>query len=358
MQRWWAGSCAAVLLLAVAPAAQQDKIVSKDGKERTARIQSEDFDGLKIAVEGGSTTIAWKDVDSIRYGSAAKYHEALDAFYSEGPAKALPLLDALAADDKLRAVLRHGVLYHLGLAQKQQGNADAAIANFEKLLKDYPRSRYLISVGTNLLALYVAKGDPGAASKSLDSILSAARSSGGAGSMQLGIDFLRGRLLEEQKKYPEAERTFESVASSQADAALALSAKLALARCAQRAGRASDAQRRYREIVVLDAPNEVLAGAWNGLGDLALAEASTKRDAEGVRYALFSYLRGAILYLPGRGESSEEYERALAGSARAFKAVGELETDGTRKKLFLGRAQERRQQLAAEFPRSRFLEGL
>jgi hypothetical protein len=41
--------------------------------------------------------------------------------------------------------------------------------------------------------------------------------------------------------------------------------------------------------------------------------------------ALLSYLRGVVLYVPAQGEVTDEYERALAGSARAFKAIGELE---------------------------------
>src|SRR5262245_31854347 len=121
--------------------AQQDKIVSKDGKERSAKILSEDYDGLKLSIEGGSTTLPWKDVDKVRYGNAAKYHEAVDVLGTDGETKALPLLEALAADEKMRPVLRHGVLYHLGMAQKRLGNGDAAIATLESLLKEFPKSR-------------------------------------------------------------------------------------------------------------------------------------------------------------------------------------------------------------------------
>lgn len=336
--------------------AQQDKVVSKDGKERTVKIESEDYDGLKLSVQGGSMTMPWKDVDSIRYGNAAKYQEAVDAFGTGGPAQALPLLEPLAADDKLRPVLRHGVLYHLGLAQKRLGDDDKSIATFEALLKDFPKSRHLITVGANVLDLYVAKGDPAGASKTLDAALRAAGS--GAG-QQAGFDFLRGRVLEEQKKYPDAERVFQGVVTAAgSDQDLALAAKLALARCAQHANRTNEAQTKFREIVALAAPNEVMAGAWNGLGEMALVDGTSKRSLEELRYALFAFLRGVVYYVPERGGSTEEYERSLAGSARAFRAIGELDTDPARKKLFLGRAQQRREQLAAEYPRSRHLAGL
>lgn len=328
--------------------AQQDKIVAKDGKERTVKIQSEDYDGLKLSVEGGTTTMPWKDVDSIRYGNAAKYQEAVDSFNSASPSQTLPLFEALAADDKLRPVLRHGVLFHLGLTYRRLGNDDKAVATLEQVLKDFPKSRYLLQIGANLLSLYTAKGDAGGAMKALDPTLK------GASGAQ--FDFLRGRLLEEQKKFPDAERTFQSVVGAAGgDTDLQLAAKLAIARCAQRAERVKDAEDKYREIVKLDAPNDVMAGAWNGLGELALARGTKARDAEELRYALFAFLRGVVLYVPERGGTTDEHERALAGSADAFKAVGELENDATKKKQFLARAQQRRDQLATDFPRSRYL---
>jgi tetratricopeptide (TPR) repeat protein len=354
-----AAACLLVCAALCGTAQAQDKIVSKDGKERKAKVLSEDFDGLKLSMEGGSLTVPWKDVDTILYGGATKYHEAIDAFAAEGPGAAVPLLEEVAADEKLRPVLLHGTLYHLGLAQKQLGNVDASIAAFEKLLQQFPRSRYLVPAGTSLLSLYVAKGDPAGAARTLDAALAAAGSSGSTGGVQVGFDFLRGRVLEEQGKYPDAERLFQSVAGATGDDAhVALAAKLALGRCAQRANRNGDAEQRYRELVAQAAPNEVLAGAWNGLGDLALAEGSAQRDQDGLRSALFAYLRGVVLYVPGRGQATDEHERALAGASRAFRAISELEADAARKKLFQDRAQQRRAQLAAEFPSSRFLEGL
>jgi tetratricopeptide (TPR) repeat protein len=329
--------------------AQQDKVIGKDGKERSVKIESEDYDGLKISVQGGTMTTPWKDVDSIRYGNAGKYQEALDSFNSASPSQTLPLLEALAADDKLRPVLRQGVLYHLGLTYRRVGNSDKAITTLEQVLKDFPKSRYLLQIGANLLSLYATKGDASGAVKALDPTLK--------GATGAQFDFLRGRLLEEQKKYPDAERTFQSVVTGAgSDTDLQLAAKLAIARCAHRADRVKEAEDKYREIVKLDAPNDVMAGAWNGLGELALARGTKARDADDLRYALFAFLRGKVLYVPDRGGTTDEYERALAGAAMAFKAVGELENDATKKKQFLSRAQECRDQLQRDFPRSRHLE--
>jgi tetratricopeptide (TPR) repeat protein len=340
----------ALLALAASAHAQQDKIVQKDGKERTARIQSEDFDGLKLSVEGGTITMPWKEVDSIRYGNPGKFQEAIDTFNSAGPGPALAQLEPLAADDKLRPVLRHNVLYHLGLTYKRVGNDEKAVATLEQVLKDFPKSRYLLQIGANLLSLYAAKGDAAGAAKALEPTL--------RGATGVQFDFLRARLLEEQRKYPDAERAYQSVVTAAGgDTDLQLAARLAIARCAQRAERVKEAEDKYREIVKLDGPNDVLAGAWNGLGELALARGTKERAPEELRYALFAFLRGVVLYVPERGGTTDEHERALAGAAKAFQAVGELENDATKKKQFLARAQQRREQLNTDFPRSRYREG-
>jgi hypothetical protein len=136
------------------------------------------------------------------------------------------------------------------------------------------------------------------------------------------------------------------------------SAKLGVARCADRAGQKVEAERLYRELVTQDAPNIVLNGAWNGIGDIALEAGTSKREQDTLREALFAYLRGVTLYGPGRDGLSDEFERSLAGASRAFKGIGELESNADRKKLFLDRAKQNKEQLARDYPDSRFLKGL
>lgn len=353
----------AALCLAVgagAAIAQQDRIVTRDGKEKIAKILSEDYDGVTLAVEGGGTTgLRWKTIESVRYAGADKYYRALDAFASGTPEEALTQLEALAADTKLRPVLRHGVLFHLARTYQKAGQPDKALATYEALLESFPKTRYLLTVGTDLIGLYRAKGTVGAGAKTLEARLTAAQGGSSDPTLQAGIGVLRGAILEEQGKSADAQRVFESTASIPgAEADVVAAAKLGIARCAQRAGRNSDAETRYRELVLTEAPNEVLAGAWNGLADLALEPALAKRDPLGLREALFAYLRGVVLYVPGRDGASDEHERALAGSSKAFKALGELETDAERKKSFLERSRRRRDELATNYPQSRYLKDL
>jgi tetratricopeptide (TPR) repeat protein len=350
----------ALTALVLAAQAQQDKIQLRDGKERIAKILSEDLDGLSLSVEGGGTTgLRWKQIESFRYATADKYYKALDAFSSGNLPDAIAQLEALNADAKLRAPIKHGVLFHLGSGYQKLGRTEDAIATFETLLDTHSKSRHLLTVGANLLSLYRAKGTVADGAKRIDSKLSALGNLGSDPSLSLGIGTLRGVIAEELGKFADAERIFETMASTAgAEPGDVANAKLGLARCAQRSGRTSDAEKRYRELVSADVPNHVLAGAWNGLGDLMFEPALAKKDQNALREALFAYLRGVVLYVPGPSGPTDEYERALAGSAKTFKTIGELDADPARKRLFLDRAKQSRDQLAAAFPLSRWLKGL
>jgi len=342
-----------------APArAQQDKIVLKDGKQKVAKILSEDVDRLNYSLEGGSAGLRWEEIESIRYGSADKYYAAVDVYNAGRIDDALPLLSELAADTKMRPVLRQNVLFFIGLAHERQNKPDEALASYSQLLKDFPKSRYLLDVGGRMLAIYLARGDAAQASKSVEAAVSAAQAAGLAPGVQAGFGLLRGKLLEAQGKFDDATATYnKTVSETGVEPDIVLAAKLGVARCSQGAGRASEAEQRYREIIASDAPANVLAGAWNGLGDLSFDPAYTKRDTEGLLDGLFAYLRGVVLYVPSRGSVSSEHERALAGASKAFKALGDLEKAADKKKTYLDRAKACSDQLARDYPNSIYLKG-
>src|SRR5262249_21100713 len=160
-----------------------------------------------------------------------------------------------------------------------------------------------------------------------------------------------GRILEAQKKAADAQSAYERVLSTK-DAppdAVAM-AKLGVARLLQQSGKRADAEQRYRELVGARPPTTVMAGAWNGIGDLLYDEAVKKKDLDGLASALQAYLHGVVLDVPPAGEPTEEYEHALAGSANCLTALGGLEPNADAKKSFLERARQRRELLKQQFP--------
>jgi hypothetical protein len=134
---------------------------------------------------------------------------------------------------------------------------------------------------------------------------------------------------------------------------------LGQARCAVALNRKSEAEAMYRKLVGEDAPNLILAGAWNGLADLLKEEARKGKDGKGdqekVLDALYAYLRGVVQYAPVPGESTDEYERALAGSRDCFKFMSDLETKQELKKLYKDRSVERGEVLKKEYPNSPYV---
>jgi predicted Zn-dependent protease len=336
--------------------AQKDTVNLKDGKTQEVQVASADFDGLYYLIKSAQSKFRWTEISSVRYGGASEYYRAMDSMSAGKLADAETSLDKLAGDAKLRPVIRQEVLFAQGLCARRLGKVDKAVGAWRELLKGFPKSRYLLSAGSNLLSALLSTGDVAGAQKSLDDLLAASKSAGLSGADLNSFGLLRARILFEQKKYSEAQNAFSSVGAAPGEAPdVVQSAKLGVAYCNQMLGKAADAERDYRTLSTADAGNAVLSGAWNGLGDLALVQGSEKRDPDRLRDALFCYLRGVVLYGPTQEETTDEYERALAGSAAAFKAISEVESDAERKKLFLARAKESRTRLETQFPTSRWL---
>lgn len=331
-----------------------DTVQSRNGKSQKVSISSEDHDGVQFSVGGGKSMIRWKEVESVRYGNALDFYKAIDTSRSGKFAEAKPLLEKLAANDKLRPPLRQSVLYHLGLTQLRLGDLQASIQSFDALFQAFPKGRYLYTAADHLLSAHIAKEDFPGATKSLDAILAAMKKAEVEPAYMAGFGILQGLIFEKQGDFEKAQAAYEGIAAN-AEPDMLAAAKLGEARCLQAQSRKEDAEKRFRKLVTQDAPNSVLAGAWNGLGDLALEDGLAKRNVDQLRNAAFAYLRGAVLYLPEFDDSMETLEHALFGSGRAFKALGELEPDAEKKNTQLGRSRQLLEQLAGQFPTSSFL---
>lgn len=346
------------LALGAATSAQNDRVILKNGKDKQVRIKTEDLDGVWYSAPGGAgnTVIKWNEIDSIQYSGADAYNKALETLATGRIADAAGQLETLAGDAELRPVLKQSVLFHLGVANARLGKADAALARYKELLSGFPKCRYLLPVGASVLSLHLAKNDVNGAATALEPVFASEKDAGADPSVQAGLGVLRGQLFEAQKKLDQAVSAYEGITRTpKAEPDVINAAKLGLARCAQARGNKNDAEQKYREICKLDAPNAVLAGAWNGLGDLALEAATAGRDPDGLRVALLDYLRGIVLYAPGPGEPSDELERALAGAGRAAKSISELESNAERKQLFQERSRQHLAQLSSQYPGSRYL---
>ena len=343
-----------------APAAQskEDVVKLKNGTEESGRIKSEEYAGLTFdPKQGQQRTIAWSDIAQITYQGGEQFDSARNLL-NQGKLEesVTALTELLKPEAKLRGLIKQDVLYLIGSAQIRLGKADESIESFKTLLKEFPKSRYLPDVAEGLVNAYSAKNDLESAKKALDDLNSAAVTAGVEANFSAVVAIQRGRILERQEKWSEAYSAYNAAGTTSGVSALASQqARLGQARCQMRQNKVSEAEALFRKISSEDAPNSILAGAWNGLGDIVKAEGRQKRDAAVLLDALYMYLRGVVVYGPVPGESTYEYERALAGAAESFDNLSQVESNKDLKARYARSRDEHRAQLKKEFPNSPFL---
>ncbi len=348
---------------ALAPFAVQenrDVVNLTNGQTELGKIKSEDFTGLEIdPVKGSAKRIPWSEIkpNGVVYNSP-EWQSITDLFAANKFADALPLLDELKADSKLRDPLRQNALYFTAVALQRQGQNDEALAAYKELVAAYPKSRYLMEAGEAMSSMLAAKKDYAGAVKLLNDIdLAAAEPSFSASA---GV--LKGQVFEEQKDWAKAGAAYEVASKAPSvPPGVQLQAELGAARTLAAQNKKSEAEAALTKLKAKDGPNPIMAGIWNGLADLTLergrAANGGKGDADQLLDALYMYLRGVVQYAPLPGQSTREYERALSGSARVFKMLGDVETVADRKRLYQQRADQRLDQLKREFPNSPFVNG-
>jgi tetratricopeptide (TPR) repeat protein len=345
---------AAAAALALPLHAQQDTVTLKDGKAETGRVKSADYEGVTIEAKNNARTIEWSQVASVTFKDPPEdYVTGREAFDGSRWDDAIAAFEKLKGDSKLRAPIRQDALWFSAAAQLAKGNWDAAIASLDAVRKDFPKSRYLMEVGEGYVTAYTAKKDYAGAQRALDTMSNEAVTQGVPASFGATISLLKGRLLEDQGKIAEAAASY-GVAEKASGVSLIVQqqARLGQGRVLVAQKKFSDAEAIFRKLAAEDASSLVLAGAWNGLGDVWSQDAKSKADAEQIEKlydAAFAYMRGIAQYGPGPGESPVEYKRSLEGAAAAFRGLSQVEKNADRKAIYKRRYEERQEHLARVF---------
>jgi hypothetical protein len=212
-----------------------------------------------------------------------------------------------------------------------------------------------MEVGEALVAIHSAKKDYAGATKALSDLEIAA----GDSSFSAAAGVLKGRVFEEQKDWAKAGAAYQVASRATGVSPLIqMQAEIGEARTMAAQNKKTEAEAQLRRLVAKDGPNNLMAGIWNGLADLArergLAANNGKGDADQLLDALYMYHRGVVQNAPLPRQPTREYERALAGAAATFQTLSEVETVADRKQLYKQRANQRLEQLKREFPNSPF----
>jgi tetratricopeptide (TPR) repeat protein len=363
LSRRLAGAVLALGLVASVHAQDtKDTITLKSGTTESGKIKSEDYAGVVLDAKG-EKTVSWNDIaaDGISYANAAQFQSARDQFAGNKFEEALKAFEELKGEKNLRPVFKQHALYYIAYIFQRQGKYDEALAGYKELLTAFPKSRYLNEIGENYANLFLDKKDAANGAKALDQLSSDALTAGVDNSLSAAINVQKGRLLEAQGKFAEAQAAYTVAEKAPGVSPSVVSQSiLGQGRCAVALGDKVKAEGLFRKVVNGDGTGPVMAGGWNGLGDLLLEEgkgagANKKPDTDKIVDALYCYLRGVVLYTPLPGESSTEYERSLAYSAQCFDFLAQLDAKAESKNANKVRAQARRDQLAREYPNSSFL---
>jgi tetratricopeptide (TPR) repeat protein len=348
---------ATILALAAGSAGgDDDTVVLRDGTTKSGKIQASEAAGVTLLVGKKSETTPWSAVASLQYGGARDLDVARQAIAEGKRDEGIAALEKLAADKKMRAPLHQEVQFELARAHQAKGDADKALAGWRDLLKSHPNGRYLVSGGYWLTLALIARNDPGGALRAVDELTTDARGANADANSVTALDLLRGRALESQKKWSDAQAAYERVAAAkEMPADLVAMAQLGAARAVQGAGKKDDAVKRYKDLLARRPPPVVSAGAWNGLGDVALEAATPKKEVDGLEEALLAYLHGVVLDTPAPAEPTEELERALAGTVKTLQLLADAENNKERKAALLDRVQRRREEFRKQFPNSPLL---
>lgn len=340
--------------------ATKDVVNMKNGQTELGKVKVADFNGIEIdPAKGASKRIPWTEIapNGVVYANA-QWQAVMDNLAVSKFADAMPGLMELKGDTKLPDPLRQNVLYFLGVAHQQLGQADEALAAYKELTTAFPKSQYLMDVGDAIVTIYSAKKDYAGAVKALSDLDIAAAEA----SFSASVGVLKGRVFEEQQDWAKAGGAYDVASRATGiPPTVQLQAELGLARTLAAQNKKTEAETALTKLKSKEGPNHLMAGIWNGLGDLMLERGRSgnggKGDADQLLDALYMYLRGVVQYAPLPGQPTREYERALDGSARAFRALGEVETVADRKRLYQQRAAQRVEQLKREFPNSPFANG-
>jgi exonuclease VII small subunit len=341
--------CSAALL---AQKKEGDVVQTRDGKSQTITIEAENWDAL---VAKGSAPIAWQDVQSIEYAGGAQFEKAVEAFKAGNHAAASTQFAMLKRDAKLRKIFQQTIAFDSAYATELDGKLEEAIAAYQDVMKKFPKGRYHVQAAERLCASLIASKNADGALPAIDAAI--ADVSGEPG-LSAALGLIRARILVSQNKSADAKLLFGAAASAQGVPSwVVFEGQLGQAAAMQSEGNKAGAKTKFQALTKADANTHVLAGAWNGLGDISSEEGRTKKDIDQLVDSLYMYLRGCTVYAPVAGDPTDQYERSLAGSARCFGYIADLEPNKDKKNDYKRRAAERMAQLKQEFPNSPYLEG-
>ncbi len=323
---------AAAILLALAATARaqdvKDTIVQKDGSSVQGEIVKETFKDVSYSLGPGVKSGVNRDrVERVDYANKpGRFDEAMSNtnsgnFTQAGDSweKVLKECDSGGA----RKIFKQHAYYYGAIARSRGGDVAKAIDWLTNLFTEFPDTMYYVDAYNLQAECYMAMGKFGEATNIAKTGSTKGKEIGVPDDLLLQLDLIKARALEAQGKFAEASGEYKVVAGKAARfPSVANLAKLGTGRCLVGNKQYSEAESYFNDLAEKAEDGPILAGAYNGLGDCY--KDKFERDVSNIdhlRKALFAYLRGVVLYTPGKGDDTSEHARALVNAGWCFEKL-------------------------------------
>ncbi len=349
-----------VILAAPALAAQQpqkDRVILKQAAPVEGVIQKETYKDVLISTAGGAQTVKVEDILRIEYGDAPPaFRGAMATLEQERWSDALNSLrsaEELFNAKDLKGITKPrafwflpALAYYRGVCLLQLGRSADAIAQFDKIRKEYKESRFLADAYEMILQAYRERKD----TKAMDAFEKEADAAPTEIRQQLKIRAKRQRaeLLLDMKQYAEARKIFEAISLS-TDPELATSGAWGVIQCLIGLKDTAVLQAYCKKVLSTAGHAPLLLIASNAIAD----DLFEKRQYAQARDA---YVQSVVRYNPGRTASGaeREHERALYQLARCYEELWKAAKEG--KEDIARMCASTYRELAIEYPSGRYID--
>jgi tetratricopeptide (TPR) repeat protein len=348
----------AFALVAVCAHAQEDTVVTKDGKRSQGKIDSYDYDYVKLLSRDGKATTKVKtsDVENVIWQSPLPkdFQEAQatanGAFSSGNYDDAIAKLQAVVDNAKTREPLRQEAYFMLTQVLMGAGKHEEAAQAAQAMLKKFPSSRYVEQAHDVVVRSLIAAQKPADAVSFTKTEEERVGKFTDARALTDGLKLMRARAQTRAGQGADAKADLSTLANT--GGPKADEARVMLGDVLLREKNAAEAEKNFREALKTSTVTQVRAAAYNGLGEILYQQGIASKKPETLRDALFSFLRTVVQFPPSASDSTEHHETALLQAGMCFQSLGELEKPGDAQTRLMARARELYRRLLSDYKTS------
>ncbi len=326
----WAAALLFYAASAVTAQTVEDWIYTADAdRPIVAQIHAETHRDLVLRFAGGGEMrIPIREVRRIEYDhKPLRYDEAV-ALTKEGRlAEAEESWTKVLEESETRrgrAIFVQQALHHRADLRMRLGRHAEASEDLQALLRQFPRSRYFLEAHLRGVRCLLALDRWRDAIDGARDAARLARSLDLPVEERLRLELVYARALEAGKDWKAAIDAYRDLAVNAVRVPeIAERARAGEGRCHFGLGREAEARRVLTDLIAEAKVPAVLASAHNVLGDCALKRFEASGLAEPLWDALYSYLRGVVLYVPGDPEDDGIRARSLVMAGFCFEKLRE-----------------------------------